>query len=305
MEGRDNIKDLFSQKLGNYEAPVNSELWAKISSQVASGTVATSGTTGLSLFAKVVIGIGLSAAAITTVVLLTSSPNDTVSKEPSKKVQIQKETPTSTTKTEKEQVAEVSDENVPNTDAFTNSGEYSEKLSLNQGTSETSSSPDPNFQNQEAVGTSETETSLGLPTRETTTITGNNISEPTIVEGVSYGDMTNYGATPANRPTTEELESKTPKVESIKRYVNVFTPNGDGINDYFQLESEGLTDFSVVVMNAEGDIVFQSDDPSFRWDGRDIRSGEMVETGTYMYMVSAKDADGDPSPIYERLMIKR
>ena len=81
--------------------------------------------------------------------------------------------------------------------------------------------------------------------------------------------------------------------------------DGDGTNDYFELESEGLSDFSVVVFNPSGDIVFQSNDPAFRWDGRDIRSGEMVDSGTYMYMVSAYDSEGNPFPIYERLTIKR
>jgi gliding motility-associated-like protein len=305
LEGKDNIKELFSQKLGNYEAPVNPELWAKISSQVAAGTAATTTSTGLSLFAKVAIGLGVSAAAITTVVLLTSSPDDTVSEEPMKEIQVQEETPTSTTTNEKGQVAEVSDENILTTDGFRDGNESTEIVSSNEGTSETSSTSNPDSQNHVATHTPDPESHIDLPTRETTMVGGSTSSEPTIVEGVTYGNMTNYGAAPTNTLDPEELESATPKVEPIKRYVNVFTPNGDGINDYFQLESEGLTDFSVVVMNASGDIVFQSDDPAFRWDGRDIRTGDMVESGTYMYMVSAKDADGEPSPIYERLMIKR
>ena len=68
MEGKDNIKELFSQKLGSYEAKVNPELWAKISTQVAAGAT-TAVATGLSLFAKVAIGLGISAAAITTVII--------------------------------------------------------------------------------------------------------------------------------------------------------------------------------------------------------------------------------------------
>ena len=72
MEGKDNIKELFSQKLGNYEAKVNPELWAKISSQVAAGATTTVAT-GLSLFTKIAIGVGVSAAAIATVVVLNAS----------------------------------------------------------------------------------------------------------------------------------------------------------------------------------------------------------------------------------------
>ena len=71
------------------------------------------------------------------------------------------------------------------------------------------------------------------------------------------------------------------------------------------MESEGLTDFSVVVFDPTGEIAFKSSDPNFKWDGRDIRTGEFVSSGTYMYMVSAYDADGNPYPIYERLTVNR
>jgi gliding motility-associated-like protein len=305
LEGKDNIKELFSQKLGNYEAPVNPELWTKISSQVAAGTTATTASTGLSLFAKVAIGLGVSAAAITTVVLLTSSPDDTVSEEPVKEIQVQKETPTSTTTNEKEQVAEVSDENVLITDGFTDVNESEASTSSNEGTSETSSASNSNSQNHTVTHTPNPESHIDLPTRGTTKVIGSTTSEPTIVPGVSNGITTNYSATPTNAPDPDELESTTPIVDPVECKVNVFTPNGDGINDYLHLKCDGLTDFSIVVMNASGDIIYRSEDPAFRWDGRDIRSGNMVESGVYMYMVSANDANGKPLAIYERLTIKR
>lgn len=299
MEGKDNIKELFSQKLGNYEAPVNPELWANISSQVAAGATATTSATGLSLFAKVAIGVGISAAAITTVVVLSSSPDEIVPEEPAKEVQ--KEIPTSNTTDEKEQVAEVSEEKQTHTYPFRDVHEYlgkssSENQSVTTDSSadnsgpETTQAPDPEFKIS------------SMPTRNPEAITKHDGTAPTIVEGITYGDMTNYGATPTNAPDPE-LEPTTPTTEPIKRYVNVFTPNGDGKNDHFELESEGLTDFSVVVFNPSGEIVFQSNDPAFRWDGRDMRSGEIVEPGTYMYMVSAYDSEGNPFPIYERLTI--
>lgn len=129
-------------------------------------------------------------------------------------------------------------------------------------------------------------------------------TEPKIVEGIPHSDVTNYST---NNVVNEEEwtneEGATPKTEVIKRYVNVFTPNGDGKNDYFELESYNLKDFSVVIFNPSGDIVFQSKDASFRWDGRDMRTGELVKSGNYMYMVSSYDTEGNPHPIYERLTI--
>ncbi len=304
MEGKDNIKELFSQKLGNYEAPVNPELWANISSQVAAGTTATT-VTGLSVLAKVAIGVGVSIAAITTVVLLTSSPDEIVSEEPTKEVKVQKETSTSTTTNKQEQVAEVSDEKTTYPEGFRDVAKYLGNDSYDNESSETSSESTRNDQKTTTIPNPEPIIDA-MPMRRTTTIMGDTRSEPTIIEGVSYGSLTKYGTAPASSPDPEQLEiASTPKVEPLKRYVNVFTPNGDGRNDYFELESEGLTDFSVVVFNPSGDIVFQSNDPAFRWDGSDMRTGEMVESGSYMYMVSAYDTEGEPFPIYERLMIQR
>jgi len=302
LEGKDNIKELFSQKLGNYEAPVNPELWAKISSQVAAGTTATATSTGLSVLAKVGIGLGISAAAITSIVLLTSSPDETTSSTPIEKNQ--KEIPTSSTTDDKEQVAELSSENEVNANPIS---EQNGNDNNSQPASSTPKTNEPKVDEtpKEVNTTNSTFVPLEMPTNDVkTVIQGTETSEPTIVEGISFGDMTNYGAAPTNDLDPEKLEETTiPKVEPIKRYVNTFTPNGDGVNDYFELESEGLTEFSVVVLNPAGDVVFKSEETNFRWDGRDMRSGEIVDSGTYMYMVSAKDAAGNPFPIYERLTI--
>ena len=257
--------------------------------------------TGLSVFTKVAIGLGISAAAITTFVILSSSPNEIVSEEPSKEVQ--KETPTSNTTNEKDQVADITEEKELNSKGFRDVRKYLGIPSSVNGSAETSVSSE--SQNPETAPTGDTDFQItGIPTRNAETISSGQTSEPTIVEGITYGQMTNYGTAPANT-TDPELEITEVKVEPIKRYVNIFTPNGDGRNDYFELDSEGLTDFSVVVFNPSGDIVFQSNDSAFRWDGRDMKSGEIVESGTYMYMVSAYDSEGNPFPIYERLTINR
>lgn len=289
MEGKDNIKELFSQKLGGYEAKVNPELWAKISTQVAAGATTTVAS-GLSMFTKVAIGLGLSAAAITTVVLLTNTPKETVSEEP--KTEVQQEITTKVFR-ETEEVAEVADYRI----VESLNTEVEKELNLFTGTSST--------EGLNQMEKDETEIYVsGMSIKSASTIKTGELSEPIIVVGVTHGDMTNYGTASSNEPETV-IETPTQKTELIKRYTNIFTPNNDGINDFFELPSEGLTDFSVVVFNPKGEIVYQSNDPSFRWDGRDVRTGEMVDPGTYMYMVSAYDSEGNPLPIYERLTINR
>ncbi|GAB3946634.1 hypothetical protein GCM10028805_17470 [Spirosoma harenae] len=65
---------------------------------------------------------------------------------------------------------------------------------------------------------------------------------------------------------------------------NVFTPNGDGINDYFAVKDlpENSCDEQfrrIDVTNRWGAVVFSSTDPKFRWYGTDS------PTGTYYYLL--------------------
>jgi len=68
---------------------------------------------------------------------------------------------------------------------------------------------------------------------------------------------------------------------------NSFTPNGDGINDYFfprQYLSNGVAGFSMTVFNRWGQKVFETTNPSGRgWDGRFNEKDQPV--GVYIYSI--------------------
>lgn len=69
---------------------------------------------------------------------------------------------------------------------------------------------------------------------------------------------------------------------------NAFTPDGDGINDYFfprQFLSQGVTGFSMQVFNRWGQIVFETTQTDGRgWDGR--FNGEAQPQGVYIYRIN-------------------
>lgn len=71
---------------------------------------------------------------------------------------------------------------------------------------------------------------------------------------------------------------------------NVFTPNGDGKNDVFTLNSDALLGpcTSMDVMNRWGQKVFVSLGNNITWDGRNF-SGEICSAGTYFYVIKVKD----------------
>lgn len=77
-------------------------------------------------------------------------------------------------------------------------------------------------------------------------------------------------------------------------FPNVFTPNGDGLNDYFDPRTylgNGLQTFKMDVYNRWGELVFSTDKTSGRgWDGR--FNGEPQPQEVYVYLVNATFVDG-------------
>jgi gliding motility-associated-like protein len=74
---------------------------------------------------------------------------------------------------------------------------------------------------------------------------------------------------------------------------NVFTPNGDGSNDYFQLLFfGGLKTFNCTILNRWGQTIREYDDPAFMWDGKD-ESGDDVVEGVYFYIAKAVSNGGN------------
>ncbi len=79
-----------------------------------------------------------------------------------------------------------------------------------------------------------------------------------------------------------------------KEIPNVFTPNGDRVNDVFSFTFNGtLTNFSLY--NRWGNIIQTTNNQSHTtmlWDGR-TTSGEACSEGVYFYTLEYKDSKGD------------
>lgn len=69
------------------------------------------------------------------------------------------------------------------------------------------------------------------------------------------------------------------------KFPNIFSPQDDGTNDKLYLPADLISDissFSLVIFNRWGQKVYETDDVSFRWDGK--FKGEVLEEGTYTYI---------------------
>jgi gliding motility-associated-like protein len=75
------------------------------------------------------------------------------------------------------------------------------------------------------------------------------------------------------------------------RVYNVITPNGDGMNDYFEVDSEGLQTMNVTIVDRQGTKIYEIKDVHGKWDGL-TENGTEAGTGTYFYLLRAQGYDG-------------
>lgn len=79
-----------------------------------------------------------------------------------------------------------------------------------------------------------------------------------------------------------------PNIDCALRYGNIFTPNGDGWNDRFRIDSDcDLYKFSMAIFNRWGQLVHESSNVAYGWDG--YINGEPASQGTYYFTVLYKD----------------
>ncbi len=66
---------------------------------------------------------------------------------------------------------------------------------------------------------------------------------------------------------------------------NVFTPNGDGINDLLRPNPYNRVEkIDLKVFSRWNTLVFQTEDPEINWDGKHFRTGKLVAPGVYYYV---------------------
>ena len=77
-----------------------------------------------------------------------------------------------------------------------------------------------------------------------------------------------------------------------------FSPNGDGLNDRFTVYGEDIQDFSMIVYNRWGQMLYRTFDKDNGWDGKTRLSESLVGNDTYFYVIKLKDKLGN-NFIYE------
>lgn len=273
MIEKDYIKELFQEKLTSHEVPVRADLWTSVSSSIGGSSVAA---TSMSIATKLMIAASVSAVALVTFYLIN---NENLEQSPIKKEnpQEQRIITFDSLKIKKEEVKK------------------DEKLLPKQ--------PEQRVDCAYDFSTPEYESDLNLEFQQSNKI---DINKEIVTEKSPQKIERQDPIIRNNTTSTSEIvakpEIKTKEKESTVLLPNIFTPNGDGKNDFLSIKIGEVTEFSVVILNQANKIIFTSNDPNFSWDGQSLQ-GELSPAGTYVYYISAKDLNGKLLTKYSNLTI--
>lgn len=84
---------------------------------------------------------------------------------------------------------------------------------------------------------------------------------------------------------------------------DAFTPNNDGINDVFFGQGEYLKSYNMQIYDRWGELIFESNDPSLKWDGN--YKAKKVESGQYVYKFYLLDWQGHDHNYVGKVMLLR
>ena len=273
MIEKDYIKELFQEKLTSHEVPVRADLWTSVSSSIGGSSVAA---TSMSIATKLMIAASVSAVALVTFYLVNdkNSVQTPIKKE---NPQEQRNITVDSLKIEKEEVKK------------------DEKLLPEQLEQRVDCAYD--------FSTPENESDLNSEFQQSNKI---DINKEIVTEKgpqkIEQQDPIIRNNTASTSEIVANPELTTKEQESTVLLPNIFTPNGDGKNDFLSIKIGEVTEFSVVILNQANKVIFTSNDPNFSWDGV-ATNGELSPAGTYVYYISAKDLNGKLLTKYSSLTI--
>ncbi len=126
------------------------------------------------------------------------------------------------------------------------------------------------------------------------------ISRDQIVQH-EYADSGNYQVklvvfNEFNCPDTAESNVRV-EFETTVYLPNTFSPDGDGLNDLFMPQFEGVKreGFNLYIFNRWGGLVYQTDNFNNPWDGK--TNGNPAKDGVYLYLIKYKNFNGEDKKI--------
>lgn len=298
MIEKDNIQDLLREKLQSHEVTPSDAVWKNVSSSLSSAA-ASGAATGSSVILKAAVAvIGVSGLGIATYFVLQEE-------------ELAKPTTLSSIQLDENEEldAEMNSIVVNSNDAVevlkeeeTNLVSLEPKIKgTNSRETQEIETPDEELFVEETVNPLIPEinvsTEQASPPVVDTPVSIN--EEPVIVE-----ELVEIEEELVETIEETEIEERVEDIEENISLPNIFTPNNDGLNDFFTIDMSEKLDFQIVVIDQTNTVVFQSNDKNFRWDGT-MMSGEPAPSGNYVYFLSAKTMSGKDFVKSSKLRIQR
>lgn len=301
MIEKDNIQELIREKLQSHEVTPSDAVWQNVSSSL-SNVAATSGVAaGTSTLLKIAAAVvGFSGLGIATYFMV---QDDIPSKEKISSIQLDEEIELQETKTsetegklieidakENSSVILTPESNQP--ESIVEDIPFEEEtIVIQENEFEPENIPTEVIQtNTQQIDVIEEAVENPLPSTQ--------IEEPATVVLESTEEQAQ------ETPEVQDQEETFIEVEEEVTLPNIFTPNNDGANDFFEIDLDEKQDFQIVVINHMNKVVFQSNSIDFRWDGM-LPSGDPAPSGNYVYFISAKTMSGKDFVKSSKLRIQR
>jgi hypothetical protein len=270
MEDKDFIKEVFQEKLGNFESPVDASAWTNISSQLSTSVVSTSAASSMGVVSKFVAAAVIISGVIGGVILLEKEEiaNDNV-------VALEEKSELFLEKKEQdmnkvESISELS-EMIPLKDTKLNKEEVVEDKVQDPVLSDLVE--DPVIDVKPMIVPKFTPI-VYKPVEPETPVSAVIIAEKLKEENLEEEIIL---------PVVESNEDIV--VEKTIELYNVITPNSDGVNDYLFVEIEDVREFNLVLLNNKHEVVFKTSDVHFKWSGYSM-FGDKLPAGEYFYFVT-------------------
>ncbi len=82
-----------------------------------------------------------------------------------------------------------------------------------------------------------------------------------------------------------------------------FSPNEDGEDDIFKIETKNVMDFELIVFDQWGGFVHSDTTINLNWDGK--VNGKLVNSGVYVYVIKLRTINGEAKKYSGSLIIEQ
>ena len=313
MSDKDPIKDLFRDKLESHEVMPSKAVWSSVSSSLGHSAATTAGAGTASFLKVAAIAVGVSAVGVVGFMFMSSDesqPAKVIEKTVLQEKDIDESVSSETTDSDVQE--SLSPEiMLPQSESLS-----SEKVISNESIQETQ--PELITINESLPVSTPSESQVNTLITEEPNVdvlpeenlvspeVSANVPAESLVDEAPVVSVTNEAASQEQslELVSQEVQESEDVLEERIVLPNIFTPNGDRVNDIFEINMGDKLEFQIIILNQQNQTVFKSGDPAFQWDGT-MLNGEPAPSGTYLYYFSAKDVNGKDVTESSLLTIQR